>query len=51
MVLLRCNTPAQLDQLLDQIGQLDGINHTQTSIVLSQKIDRRSTVTPHAATP
>ena len=28
--------------LLDQLGQLEGINQTQTSIVLSRKIDRRS---------
>ena len=30
--------------LLDQLGQIDGINQTHTSIVLSRKIDRRSTV-------
>ncbi|MDP2770980.1 MAG: AsnC family transcriptional regulator, partial [Giesbergeria sp.] len=27
---------------LDQIGQMDGVHKTQTSIVLSRKIDRRS---------
>ena len=27
--------------LLDQIGQTDGVHRTQTSIVLSRKIDRR----------
>ena len=48
MVLLRCDTPEQLDKLLDQLGQIDGINQTQTSIVLSRKIDRRSAVT-HSA--
>jgi len=42
MVFLRCETPEQLDALLDQLGQLEGINQTQTSIVLSRKIDRRS---------
>ena len=42
MVFLRCETPEKLDVLLDQLGQLDGINQTQTSIVLSRKIDRRS---------
>ena len=42
MVFLRCDTPEKLDVLLDQLGQLDGINQTQTSIVLSRKIDRRS---------
>ena len=44
MVLLRCETPEQLDVLLDQLGQIDGINQTQSAIVLSRKIDRRSTV-------
>jgi DNA-binding Lrp family transcriptional regulator len=44
MVFLRCSTPEQLDRLLDQIGQIEGINHTQTSIVLSRKIDRRSVI-------
>ena len=28
--------------LLDQIGQMDEVHRTQTSIVLSRKIDRRS---------
>jgi DNA-binding Lrp family transcriptional regulator len=44
VVFLRCDTPEKLDVLLDHVGQLDGINQTQTSIVLSQKIDRRSAV-------
>ncbi len=44
MVFLRCDTPEKLDVLLDQLGQLDGINQTQTSIVLSRKIDSRSAV-------
>ena len=48
MVLLRCDTPEQLDVLLDRIGQIDGIHQTHTSIVLSRKIDRRSTVAGNA---
>lgn len=44
MVLLQCSTPEQLDKLLDQVGQIEGVKQTQTSIVLSRKIDRRSTV-------
>ena len=44
MALLRCDTPEQLDRLLDQLGQIDSINQTQTFIVLSRKIDRRSPV-------
>ena len=41
MVLLRCDTPEQLDKLLDRLGQIEGVQKTQTSIVLSRKIDRR----------
>lgn len=41
MVQLRCATPQQLDEVLDRLGQLDGVRQTQTSMVLSQKIDRR----------
>ena len=42
MVQLRCESPQQLDELLDRLGQLDGVRQTQTSMVLSQKIDRRA---------
>jgi len=42
LVLLRCAHHAQLDELLDRIGQHDGVQQTQTSIVLSRRIDRRS---------
>ena len=45
MAFLRCETPEQLDALLDRLGQIEGIGQTQTSIVLSRKIDRRSAVT------
>ncbi|MEJ8814657.1 Lrp/AsnC family transcriptional regulator [Variovorax ureilyticus] len=45
MVLFRCETPEKLDALLDQIGLIDGISQTHTSLVLSRKIDRRSSVT------
>lgn len=44
MVLLRCETNEQLDALLDRIGQIEGIQHTHTSVVLSRKVDRRSAV-------
>lgn len=49
MVLLRCRNHAQLDQILDRLGQLEGITHTQTSIILRRKIDRRSAVAAAAA--
>ena len=42
LVFLRCAGHEQLDALLDNVGQLDGVHQTQTSIVLSRKIDRRS---------
>ncbi len=42
LVFLRCTSHEQLDALLDKVGQLDGVHQTQTSIVLSRKIDRRS---------
>lgn len=42
LVFLRCASHEQLDHLLDRIGQLEGVHQTQTSIVLSRKIDRRS---------
>ena len=44
LALLCCNTPEQLDRLLDRVGQIEGIHQTHTSIILSRKIDRRSTV-------
>lgn len=42
LVFLRCATHEQLDALLDRVGQIEGVHQTQTSIVLSRKIDRRS---------
>ena len=44
LAFLRCPTHERLDALLDQIGQMDGVQRTQTSIVLSRKIDRRGGV-------
>ncbi|WP_434679314.1 Lrp/AsnC family transcriptional regulator [Pseudomonas sp. R1-18] len=37
---LRTDSPEQLDQLLDLIGSVDGVEKTTTSIILSSKIDR-----------
>jgi DNA-binding Lrp family transcriptional regulator len=34
------DTVAEMDRVLDQIGSLDGIDRTETSIVLSTRIDR-----------
>ncbi|MDY7538345.1 Lrp/AsnC family transcriptional regulator [Undibacterium sp. RTI2.1] len=40
MLTLRCGTTEVLDRLLDQIGALDGVRQTSTSIILSKRIDR-----------
>lgn len=37
---LRAASPERLDQLLDEIGEIDGVTRTTTSIVLSRKIER-----------
>lgn len=42
MLTLRCANTEVLDKLLDQIGTLDGVRQTSTSIILSKRIDRSS---------
>ncbi|MFJ3048392.1 Lrp/AsnC family transcriptional regulator [Herbaspirillum chlorophenolicum] len=37
---LRASSAERLDQLLDEIGEIDGVTRTTTSIVLSRKIER-----------
>jgi len=37
---LRADSPERLNDLLDQIGTLEGVERTTTSIILSRKIDR-----------
>jgi len=37
---LRSDSPEQLDQWLDQIGSVEGVEKTTTSIILSSKVDR-----------
>lgn len=49
MLFIRCITHERLDALLDQIGQIEGIHQTHTSVVLSRKIDRRTAVAPVTA--
>lgn len=46
MAILRCPSHERLNRLLDEIGAIDGVNQTTTSIVLSRRIDRRSGVSP-----
>ncbi|MGH8782617.1 Lrp/AsnC family transcriptional regulator [Paraburkholderia sp.] len=41
---LRAGTPDRLNDLLDQIGGLEGVERTTTSIILARKIDRGSAV-------
>ncbi|WP_211452019.1 Lrp/AsnC family transcriptional regulator [Collimonas antrihumi] len=40
MLTLRCQSTDELDRLLDQIGAMEGVRHTSTSIILSKRIDR-----------
>ena len=40
MLTLRCQSTGRLDRLLDQIGAIDGVRQTSTSIILSNRIDR-----------
>ncbi|HTI18982.1 MAG TPA: Lrp/AsnC family transcriptional regulator [Trinickia sp.] len=37
---LRADSPDRLNELLDQIGTLEGVERTTTSIILARKIDR-----------
>jgi DNA-binding Lrp family transcriptional regulator len=40
LALLRAPTTARLDALLDEIGQIEGVSRTHTSVVLAVRIDR-----------
>ena len=40
IALLRAESPARLDTLLDEIGAIDGVRRTTTSVVLARRIDR-----------
>jgi len=40
MLTLCCDTTETLDRLLDQIGAMDGVRQTSTSVILSKRIDR-----------
>ena len=40
LALLRAETPARLDALLDEIGAIDGVRKTTTSVVLARRVDR-----------
>jgi DNA-binding Lrp family transcriptional regulator len=37
---LRADSPDRLNDLLDEIGALEGVDRTTTSIILARKIDR-----------
>ncbi len=37
---LRADSPGRLNDLLDEIGALEGVERTTTSIILARKIDR-----------
>jgi len=40
VALLHAESPPRLDELLDEIGNVDGVTRTTTSIVLARRIDR-----------
>jgi DNA-binding Lrp family transcriptional regulator len=40
IALLRSESPARLDALLDEIGAIDGVRRTTTSVVLARRVDR-----------
>ena len=40
IAILRADTTARLDALLDEIGEMDGVQKTTTSVVLALRIDR-----------
>jgi len=40
LALLRAESTARLDQLLDEIGAIEGVTRTNTSVVLARRIDR-----------
>ena len=42
IALLRADTTARLDALLDEIGEIDGVMRTTSSVVLALRIDRGS---------
>lgn len=42
MALLRAESTARLDALLDEIGAIDGVARTTTSVVLAVRVDRRA---------
>lgn len=41
MALLRAPTTMRLDALLDEIGEIEGVSRTTTSVVLAIRVDRR----------
>jgi DNA-binding Lrp family transcriptional regulator len=41
IALLRAESPARLDALLDEIGAMPGVLRTSTSVVLARRIDRQ----------
>jgi len=51
ILFLRCPTMDALDRVLDQLGQIDGIFETHSSVVLSKKLDRRSELAQSGVVP
>jgi DNA-binding Lrp family transcriptional regulator len=41
VALLRAPTTERIDELLDDIGVIEGVNDTESSIILATRLDRR----------
>jgi DNA-binding Lrp family transcriptional regulator len=42
MATLRAESTARLDELLDDIGEIDGVMKTHTSVLLALRVDRNA---------
>jgi DNA-binding Lrp family transcriptional regulator len=42
MALLRADTTARLDTLLDEIGEIEGVLRSNSSVVLALRVDRQT---------
>ena len=41
VAIMRVNSPAQMDETLDRIGSIEGVEDTESAIVLTTRFDRR----------
>lgn len=41
IAIVRAQTTERIDQLLDEIGLIEGVTDTESAVILSTKVDRR----------